>query len=372
MIKKSNQNSSDTTALYVLIAMICVFVVLLTNGWSKFLLNEPIFAAFPPLAYLGGLAVAAIGVILAKGVASERLRVEHEENPKFKNTWIAYFMVLFMFSAVGTMNFLFNLIMAGETVEQTISQTVQGLNTLETKSKSALPTPLLDKKRTIVEATFRKFEAEIKNPLNCGMGVASIAHYTTLKRELPNMAAPSGSAGQKCEKIDELLAGYKSATENALSEWVKTNLPDEQANEELLKEVRGTITPIVEDLQKIQSKDAKDRSVYREQLTKAWNAYETILNKVELKSQSKLDIQRSIKNADIESMGRFITVLVLLVKNFNSPTTYLILFLSVLVDVVLISAYGRHLVSTLEVTNKRSYQYEGSRGTGSIGNPMNR
>lgn len=370
-MKHNARSQSDTTALYVLITMIGVFVVLVANGWSKFLLNEPLFASYPILAYLGGLAVAGIGVILAKGVASERLRISAEADPKFKNTWLAYFFVLFIFSSIGTMNFLFTTFRATNTVEDTIGRTVLGLRELEIKCKAALPTPELDKKRIVVRAIFDRFSAEIRNPVICGMGAVSLKHFNDLKQALPNLIQPANlGSGQNCSKVDDLVKSYGIATENALKEWVNVNLVEERSNEGLLNKFESNIRPLVADLERIQAKQAKGPDEYRPALTKAWNAYKDMLSEAEQKSKRTLDAPRTLEDPRIADIGRFITVLILLLSQWSDPMSYLIFSLAILVDVVLIMAYGRHLVTSLSAPQRFEFSLDGSNTSTHLRNPL--
>jgi uncharacterized membrane protein/Holliday junction resolvase RusA-like endonuclease len=362
-------NNTDNTALYVLIALVAVFIALVTNGWAKFLRNEPFLDEYPIFAYAGGLIVALIGVVLAKGVASERLRVTSEEDPKFKNTWIAYFFVLFIFSSVGTMNFLFNTFMAGSTVESTIANTIEGLNLLKTKSIVALPTPLTDVKRQDVNKIFNDFESEVINPINCGLGTVALRHFASLKSALPNMAELSGTVNGDCEKAKQLVASYKASVNTALRQYVNNNLAGERDNQALVNKLKITIEERVQELQTLQT-SKPDTQTYRKALAIAWNDYKNILNDVEQQSKKNIDLPRTLEDPHIAEIGRFLTVLILLFSQWTNPLSYLIISLAVLVDVILVMVYMRHLSSNNNTRQKFEYTLDGTNTSSNLRNPL--
>jgi hypothetical protein len=361
----------DKTTQYVLYALVAVFIGLVTSGWGKFLRNEPSLDENPFLAYLGGFIVALIGVVLAKGVASERLRLANEEAPKFKYTWIAYFFVLFIFSSVGTMNFLFNVLMAGSTVESTIANTIEGLNRLKTNSIVALATPLTDVKSQNVKKIFNDFEIEVTNPINCGLGIVALKHFASLKAELPNLAELSGKINGDCEKAKELVASYKASVNTALRQYINNNLVNERDNQALVNKLKINIEERVIDLQTLQT-SKPDSQTYRRALAVAWNDYKNILNDVEQQSKKTLDLPRTLEDPLIAEIGRFLTVLILLFSQWTEPKSYIIVILAVFVDVILVMAYMRHLSSNFDVRQSFEYTLDGTNTSSNTKNPLDK
>jgi len=110
------QDTSDRAAFYALLCMIPIFIGFVTYGWGKIL--QPILPISAPfdsiLAYLAAIFLAVAGVVLAKVIAADGIRLAAEPGVRLQfakwmaRSW-AYLLVLLVISALGTTRTIFQI-----------------------------------------------------------------------------------------------------------------------------------------------------------------------------------------------------------------------------------------------------------------------
>jgi len=350
-----NQSKNDITPLIALIAVGLIFIYLITSGWSQFLINE---SGNKWLAYPVGFVVSLIAIVLAKSVASERIRLSKVSNDAFKNTWMAYFFVLFLLSSVGTMNFLFGTFESPKIVANIVDNTRDKLDILENVLSKEFPASDIIKDRARIDPYYFRFNTELTNPGNCGWGVQTDQLFRELQTQLVpapgaqsllQMLSASSSIKSDCAKATLFSSQYAKQYEAALTQFFKLKYPSQVSNGEFIKENTDLIEKTKKQLIDLKNTNGqKDPTKYKPVLYEAWGAYSDILNRAEKKlNDRRLGIARSAKDSsvDIEDIGRFITVLSLMLSDLKSPMTYIIFILAVVLDLIMILIFGRYLVS---------------------------
>ena len=220
---------SNTVSLASLVCLIILFGIIVTYGWSTMLLPvitlpngwpEYLSPAFSLLRYIAGMSIAFAGVILAKAVSAERIRIAQESSPNYTNTWKAYFLVLLLISALGTMNTMFMQTQQTIVLGDVVSETRNHLQQLKFKIDEKLSTQAYDQQRIKIDQVFANFEKELRNPANCGFGAQSNMRFQELQSQLPTLK-PLALGSGACQNVDALITGYRE-TVNKLTD----DLPD--------------------------------------------------------------------------------------------------------------------------------------------------
>jgi len=325
-------------------------VITLPNGWSEYL--SP---AFNLLRYLAGMSIAFAGVILAKAVAAERIRISQETNPKYTNTWKAYFLVLLLISALGTMNTMFMQTQQTSVLGDVVSETRNHLQQLKFKIDEKLATQAYDQQRIKIDQVFANFEKELRNPANCGFGAQSNMRFQELQSQLPTLK-PLALGSGACQNVDALITGYRD-TVNKLTD----DLPDPITKKRYLQR-RALTEKIEQTIKQIEDMKVKnpdlDKSTALPILTSAWNIYAQTRVEVQLLSGTSLDIPSEIVDKNVVGMGHITQIIPLLLTQLNNPLTYLIILSAVIFDVLLIEFFARHLHSN--VGNREESEFSSS------------
>lgn len=352
---------SDATAKGALCCLGVFFLIIVTYGWATMFTpifslahgsSEILVALLNFMKYIAGLAVAIAGVTLAKAVAAERLRISSGQNNKNINTWIAYFAVLLIISALGTMNTMFMQTQQTTALGDVITKTNGQLILLQKKINEKLATPSYDKLRINIDIKFRDFKAELKNPSNCGFGAQSNKNFQELQAILPTLKPLALGAGS-CQNVDTIIAGYKESVE-----ILKDELPEPNIKE--YYRVRNTLNTVIENtLAKLNALKVNNLNLNKAaalpDLNEAWSSYSDILTKVETLSGSQLGLPSDITDKDAQGMGNITQILPLLIHNLNNLLTYLIIVSAILFDLLLIEFYSRYLSSKWTVKEEEKY-----------------
>jgi hypothetical protein len=351
MNRRSNSITevSNKVSFYALICLIIIFLIIITYGWSTMLapaisrpIDWPDFLdyIFLTLRYLAGAAIGIAGVILAKAVAAERIRINSEEIPKFTNTWKAFFAVLLIISALGTMNTIFMQTQQTSLLGDVISKTRTHLQKLKFKIEENLTTPYYDKQRAEIEQQFANFEKELRNPANCGFGAQSNMRFRELQQALPNLK-PLALGSGACQNVDALINAYKE-TVTRLSD----DLPDPATKKRYKQRIlfASNLQSSIDTIEDLKVKSANlDKGTALPILTSAWNNYAQTLQEAELIAGKSFGLPTEINDKNAQGMGNITQIIPLLISKFDDPVTYLIIFAAVIFDVLLIEFFARHL-----------------------------
>ena len=360
---------SNTVSLYALVCLIILFGLIVTYGWSTMLSPvivlphewpEYLSPLFSLLRYLAGISIAIAGIILAKAVSAERIRIAQESTPKFTNTWKAYFLVLLLISALGTMNTMFMQTQQTSVLGDVVSQTRNHLQQLKYKIDEKLATQAYDQQRINIDQMFANFEKELRNPANCGFGAQSNMRFQELQSQLPKLK-PLALGSGACQNVDALIAGYRD-TVNKLTD----DLPDPVTKKRFLqrKALTEKVEKTISQIEEMKVKNPNlDKAVALPILTSAWNTYAQTRVEVQLLGGTSLDIPEEIVNKNVVGMGHITQIIPLLISQFDNPLTYLIIFCAVLFDVLLVEFFSRHLHS--HVGKKEEVYFSSPNGSNS-------
>lgn len=352
---------SNSVSFYALICLIFIFLLIVSYGWSTMFAPvitlpdawpEMLSPVFTLLRYAAGVAIALAGIILGKAVAAERIRISVEEQPKFTNTWKAYFVVLLIISALGTMNTMFMQTQGSEVLGDAISKTRNHLQELKFKIDAKLATPVYEQQRADIAQLFGNFEKELRNPANCGFGAQSNQRFRELQAVLPKLK-PLALGSGACENVGALITAYKDSVDK-----LTDDLPDPvtkrryQQRKVFISQIEKTIAGIEE--MKVKnvglSKDAAMPA-----LTSAWNTYAQLLKEAELIAGSPLGLREEIVEKNVQGMGNITQIIPLLVSQFDNPLTYLTIAAAVFFDVLLIEFFSRYLHSRVVIRKETFY-----------------
>ena len=365
-MKKNLTETSNSAAFVALICLIPIFVVVVTIGWGEIL--KPLFGFFPPISFVIAFLIAMVGVVLGKAVAAERIRISLEEKPKYKTTWVAYFLVLLLISALGTMNMLFMTTQGSKTLADALADTGNKLRQLQTKADIALATPEVDKKRLEIEALWTKFDSEMRNPANCGFGTESMQRFKELQTALPGLKALSG-VGTKCDKVPEVLKKYKEIVDSLVESLVANVSDKPRAFMELRKKVTVDIQAELKEIDQLKlTPSTLSKSVVQPVLEKSWSLYEELLNKVERTTEKELGMEKRIVDQTVRGMGEIGHIISILISQWNRVDTYLIIFGAIFFDLILVAFFTRHLSSKVKEENESPYTLRSSNSSGTTRN----
>jgi len=322
-------------------------VISLPHQWPDFL--SPLFTV---LRYVAGLAIALAGIILGKAVAAERIRISSEDQPKFKTTWRAYFVVLLVISALGTMNTMFMYTEQSSVLGNVISKTRNHLQQLKFKVETKLGTPEYENQRKDIEQIFENFKKELRNPANCGFGAQANNHFRELQTLLPKLKPLAlGSGG--CDNVEKILSEYRDTVDKLSDDLPNPEIKNRfQQRKVFVSQLEKTI----KDFEALKVQNASlSKDAVLPALTSAWVTYERILGETELISGSSLGLPEKITDDDIQGMGNITHIIPMLIRQFDNPFTYLIIAMAVLFDLLLVEFYSRYLHGQVVIRRETLY-----------------
>lgn len=365
---------SNSASFYALISLIVIFLFIITYGWSTML--SPVIALphdwpeflspiFTLLRYLAGIAIALGGIVLGKAVAAERIRIASEDQPKFTNTWKAYFFLLLVISALGTMNTMFMQTQQSTVLADVISKTRNHLQQLKFKVDEKLATPAYDQQRADIAQLFGNFEKELRNPANCGFGAQSNLRFRELQAVLPKLK-PLALGSGACENVGALISAYKDTVFK-----LTDDLPDPITKKRFSQKKLfiSKIEKTIVDIEEMKVKNANlSKDAAMPVLTTAWNIYAEILSEAELIAGSPFGLPSEINDKNVQGMGNITQIIPLLINQLDNPITYLIIAAAVFFDVLLIEFFGRYLHSQVVIRKETFYTSQPGMNSNKINN----
>lgn len=338
---------SERASIAALIAIIVIFVTALVAGWQRLLL----FIVPGGFAWIVAVAISAIGVVLAKAVAVER--VLHKRETGRDKTWIAYFFVLFCLSSLGTMNTFFYWGERSFVLAEAIDKARSSLDQLQAIAASTLVDQKFNEKSAKINSLIVNLEGEIHNPRNCGEGREARSIIAELQRELPGFHKLSGTSSN-CNGLDKVIKSYKSQAINLLQsspEYIDGNM--KQVNE-VLSEIRARVEKennALEVAKEWVNGTQPDRapekgdgfSGARQALESAATTYTDLRIKLEKVSGKSNGLPKEISVENARQLGSIAQLIPSLLGRLNRITTYIYIALAITMDVILIVVFMRVL-----------------------------
>jgi hypothetical protein len=275
----------------------------------------------------------------------------------------------------------------------------------------------LSSERARVESLWSQFQAETSNPLNCGFGQEAEKRFGELNAALGGgLKRMSGQAGNNCNKWKEALEIYKTSVDSLkesylseakyscnISSVAAQRMSEIQSALADLKPLEATAIPC-SNMSKIVSDYSKEANVLIEKiavpeserpvaildfkkkasaeiktqldsieelvnlakvdsdntlpvLRKSWDVYRKNLSEAETLSGGKsLGLTKDIMREEVENIDNLTNILRILASRLDNFMTYLTIFAALLMDMILISFFGRHLSS--RVQKKESGLYD--------------
>lgn len=330
--------SSNKTALFALIGLTIIFVWIVGYGWFRTFTTwgEPV------LAWGVAFLLPVIAVTLAWAIANER-RI----NPKSLAIPAAYFFILFILSALGTINTLFFNMQGLKVMQAELESFRAHAVKLKERGKQTLSTPTFEEFQRRVLEKWGPLKAEILNPQRCGQGPEALERIKELQKELPAFKTMSGGG---CAHAKELVGHY----EEAIKELV-------QRSEEALKaaqfiRVRGELESLTDNLislldgEKEKLKNVGHIAQVKVTLQAAANSYYSIKEKLDATTGKISDLPPKII---IKSLpGDLGAVVDFTLTRLNDVTTYFYVLVALMLDVVMIFAFKAVLASSQEHRNQ--------------------
>ncbi len=343
-VPKSNV-AANSSAYHALVCLVSFFVVVVTVGWGGIL--GPVVGTFSIMdvnfsfhRYIVAFPVALAGVYLAKAVADEKIRLAGELEPQFKKTWWAYFGVLLVISALGTMNLLFKVTQENLTIDDAIVTTEKHLQKLRFSIDKELATPNFDRQTAEIRILFNNVEKEARNPANCGFGRQTMQHLNALRAKLPKLKILSVS-GTGCEKVEETLAQYRDSINLLTRELARD---DEKERVELRQKAAADLDKKIGELNDFKlNPGLLNKSDALPVLTKAWDLYAEHLTKAELIVGKKFGLEDDIKIITVQNLGQIEHIIPTLLSQYDRISTWVIIILAVFFDAMLVAFFQRHL-----------------------------
>jgi hypothetical protein len=266
---------SNKAAAAALFALIPIFITVVTIGWRQILDSLIVipeagdFETYVKL--LVALIIALIGVILARGVATERRRIKKKIDTGVHGTWIAYFFVLVMISALGTINTFFMWSESKAVLTEMIDRTEHYLRVLKSTVISNISTPLYDgdvkiftENRSKVDASFQElkgdfydlkmqrkaavdkqaddadvsfnnFIREATNPQRKGFGPEARRLFGELQTKLPIQSLSGSMSGFNEAMVSAYAQAFKDAKRTAFNIDTTICALTDRARQELKK-----------------------------------------------------------------------------------------------------------------------------------------
>lgn len=260
----------------------------------------------------------------------------------------------------------------------------------------------LEDQHTMVENLWRNFENEVRNPANCGFGPVAQRHFRELRSALPDLTQTSTTAGCDKQKDQKVLKSYRLQVDAlkqstfkleklncnfspaAINHWQDLtsfldqvpSLPTQDYNcadisgavEKLTAaasknislmtpSISVTSTALIQYQKNAQDQIKAQTSVLEDvnkansiptnavlsELRPSWELYRKLLAEGESVTSINFGLNREIKRDEVENIQSMMNILRILAKRWNKLMTYFTLLFAILLDLILIAFFYRHL-----------------------------
>lgn len=334
---------SANAALVALFAVIAIFIPVLATGWHR-LLSESV-GNLEFLAWTAGIMIAFIASVLAWAVADSResARVKAAGQPYQNRIWWAYFFVLFLLSALGTMNMAFYYGEGRIVLAESIDKATNCLNRFDVEAKLALATPRYDEKVAQIDKLRIKLETELEHIQNCGQGEHARNILAEIRTALPGFEVPSmrtGTAG--CKDVGALITLYKEIIGRQLKTTKEYGDDRVDEKQRIAKELRDQL-----DKDSAQLREAKAKLAVGT-FDKAKEAVETAFGTIGKYSlyienmrggTTKFSSLNCAVDLDVIRVGTISQIIPLLLGRLDRVSTYVYILIAIMADVILIACF---------------------------------
>lgn len=248
MADNLQKTSSSASVITLLVLVVILFGVVVGYGWMRLLATE----LDPTIAGILSALITVIAVLLAQQVARAIL-ARREGSGSLGRVGFLY-AILFIISALGTINAAFYNFEGSSVLQQVIDDAEQKLAALGSAAERALHDPQQEARAAAVERLLIQLDGEIKSPTgNCGVGPESLAIIARITALLPEFRAFSRRPGSqpRCDSaaLDEVSRRYSDTAlrmlnidpeeRSRLQQRTEISSAIAQANRELVAAERG-------------------------------------------------------------------------------------------------------------------------------------
>lgn len=191
-----------TILIFMAVIGSLIFLWLVGYGW-KHLIAE--YAANGTAAWIGGLAIAGLALLLATVMALIRnasRRALAANQPARGGAWQLLYPFLFVLSALGLLNSGLYLFAGGQILGEQIDGAQARLSQLESAAVAGLRDPEQEAREAEVNQLLTSLDEEIHSPMgpnSCGVGPESRAIIAAIRQILPNFHELGGRSRHTCD-----------------------------------------------------------------------------------------------------------------------------------------------------------------------------
>lgn len=345
MARNSRPQKGDVPALLALFGIAMLFLFIVTRGWQNLLSNYGSY-----ISIIAAFLIAFVAVVLSWAIASERVI-----NPLKRSTALAYFFILFNISALGTVNAMLVMFQSNNVFREEIDKAADAIVGLRDYGKRSIDTKNYDEFRSSINDKWRNLKSELENPVMCGQGPVASARIVELQQYLPNFRTLAGSG--RCEKITALIISYDSQIKQ-LSKESKIYL-DNKEKLDLIDKIDDQSANMLNLIGNIRKNLNSSYSVsdIKSQFYKISENYSLLRQEIFTSGIGENEkIQRRIDISSFSAMGDIGQILPFIAKRLDDVSTYIYLFIALILDVTLISAFARVISSGPSANQRKAAQ----------------
>ena len=372
MVNQHVVRRSNESAKLILWCVAPLFGAIIAAGWNKLLLVSAVID-WPWVPRVLGVLLAITAIGLAKGIAEERFVARDKiEDGAPDRTWMAYVFVLFLISALGTMNTLYYYGEGRVILSETIDDTRNTMTRFNVEVAKILRNTKLEEKQATVNRLLTKLEAEIINPNGgetCGVGPNASNTINEITAVLPGFAKFSSGKAYKCDQGDRQFAaivqGYKDQAQRLLRndlEYVNTEYEKKAA---FINAVNIRVNSAVGKLDaakaalagntKQKSTGAASVPISEQNDSELNDAYDVAKQAIENAAvtygELKINLEQisgvtsalppKIDTATTRQLGAIMQIVPLILSRWNHFSSWVVLLVAVAADVTLIMLFAR-------------------------------
>lgn len=348
MPRRRSSTRNDGPARTTLVAVFLIFIGILSLGWHRLLL-EPLGNS-NLVTWIVAIFLALTAAATARSVAQEQIQKRERQSCGHRNTvrgtQAMHISLLFGLSTVGSLSVGVYYGQGPEIVQESIDDSREALTDLERAAPSALHTPNYDRLAAEVNSHWIQLEMEIGNRRNCGDGPEAIRHIHAIAKLLPGFARPSGVI-RNCAETASLIEGYRRRKDQLLTQSLayKSDMVDEKARfrtelPDFIRINRGTL----DDAQALLAAQTFDLSEAKTMIEAVANNIKNHAKRASALAGAQVTLEHPISLDQLRSIGSYWQTLPLLLQRLNHGSTYVILMLSGLLDLILVVSFARVLL----------------------------
>ena len=183
----------------------------------------------------------------------------------------------------------------------------------------------------------------VESKYNCGISPVAAQQMVDIQAALPGLK-PLEAATIPCSNVSKVVSDY---AKEAYSRIKKISVPEADSPVAILafkKKAANEIQEQLQSIEEISNQNKVSSDTVLPVLRKSWDVYRKNLSEAEtLAEGKKTGLVKDIKREEIENIDNLSNILRILLSRWDNFMTYLTLFAALLLDMILIAFFGRHL-----------------------------